>query len=176
MKYRRKQCILWLFRASQVLYRRFKEKQPWDISTADLLEMPPSTYGYHLGCFLTSHDFELIPKVERHDAYHVLTGFSTAVEDEIALQFLCFGNGKRTPYLFAVLFLGTLLLPDYFQFYRQAYSVGKESNSFHHFDFKPLLTVDFEIFRSTIFSENNITKLKRMQRHSAIKITQPLTQ
>jgi len=160
---KRKQLILWLFEVSRNLYTRFKKKQPWNLTTAELVVMPSHTYGHRLGLFLKSNGFELIPKVERHDAYHVLTGFDTEVEDEIALQYLCFGNGKRTPYLFAVLVLGTLLLPEYLPYYRKAFYFGKKSNPFHHYDFKTLLHLDFELFRSMIFSERIVKSLKETQ-------------
>lgn len=172
---KRKQLINWLFEKSQRLYRRFKKKQPWGITSDDLLRMPLNSYGYRLGVFLRTHGFELIPKVERHDAYHVLTGFGTSQEDEIALQYLCFGNGKRTPYLFAVLLLGTLILPDYFRYYRKAYSFGKKSNSFHHFDFKTVLPLDYQLFRSTIFSEETIAALQSLHGNFASQPVKTIT-
>jgi len=171
----RKQLITWLFEKSQRIYRRFKKKQPWGITSEDLLRMPINSYGYRLGGFLRSNEFELIPKVERHDAYHVLTGFGTCQEDEIALQYLCFGNGKRTPYLFAVLFLGTIILPDYFKYYRKAYDFGKRSNSFHHFDFKTVLPLDYQLFRSTIFSEETIEALHSLHGNFASQSSKSIT-
>jgi len=175
MTTKRKQLITWFFQKSEQLYRRFKKKQPWGITSDDLLGMPVNSYGYRLGRFLAANGFELIPKVERHDAYHVLTGFGTSQEDEIALQYLCFGNGKRTPYLFAVLLLGTLILPDYFGYYRKAYTLGKKSHSFHHFDFKMVLPLDYELFRSTIFSEETIEALESLHGNIASQQTQTIT-
>lgn len=155
MKYIREQFIIWLFEHSQRVYCKFKKKTPWNITREQLLDYPKNTFGHHLGNLLLANDFKLIPKVERHDAYHLITGFSTSVKDEIALQYCCFGNGKRTPYLLAVLVLGTLLLPDHFLYYIKSYHYGKRANSFHHYDFKKLLEVDFETFRSMIFTRSN---------------------
>ena len=166
MKTEREKLITWLFNWTMVLYCRFKKKKSWNITTQQLLDMPTDTFGYHLGQLLHTNGFELIPKVERHDAYHLITGFGTTVKEEIALQYACFGNGKRTPYLYGVLCLGTLLLPDYFSYYLKAYQYGKQANSFHHFDFKQILPLNFETFKSIIFSEKannlnpNIKKLK----------------
>lgn len=169
----RKQLIHWLFEISMKLYCRFKKKEAWGISTQQLLCMPSLSFGYALGKFLYKNAFELIPKVERHDAYHVLTGFGTEVEDEIALQYLCYGNGKRTPYLFAVLCLGSLILPDYLPYYRSAFRLGKRSNSFHHFDFKKILPLEYQLFRDTIFSEVIAVELAQLQRrfHTQLKPT-----
>lgn len=160
----RKRLIEWLFEISQKAYLLLKKKQPWAITNAQLLVMPSNTFGYQLGIFLQNQGFQLIPKVERHDAYHLLTGFSTSVQDEIALQYVCFGNGKRTPYLLGVLILGTLLLPEYASYYKQAYSFGRQSNHFHHFDFKHVLPIDYDLFRSTVFSETIQQGLRKLQK------------
>lgn len=165
MKTIRKHFINWLFEKSMVLYCRFKRKQPWGIASTQLLEMPVTSFGYHLGSFLSVRGFQLIPKVERHDAYHMLTGFNTTVEDEIALQYACFGNGKRTPYLLGVLIFGTLIIPEDLPYYLKAYRFGKNSHSFHHFDFKQVLDLDYQLFVDTIFSEaqQNEIQLRRDQ-------------
>lgn len=170
MKTLRKQLIHWLFDKSMILYCRFKKKQPWGISVSQLLTMPKNTFGYELGLFLSTHGFRLIPKVERHDAYHVLCGYGTTVEDEIALQYACFGNGKKTPYLYGVLFLGTIILPDYLPYYFKSYRFGKRAHSFHHFDFKKILPLDFNEFRSTLFSES---MLQEMNTFRISQSTQP---
>ena len=142
-----------MFDKSQLVYTRlFKKHEAWNIHRDELLKYPKDTLGFHLGQFLLKNNFELIAKVERHDAYHTLTGYSTAVEDEIALQYLCYGNGKRSPYLLGAIILGTLILPDYFNYYYRSYRSGKNANPFHHFDYKKLLRVNIDKLRKTIFS------------------------
>lgn len=154
MKKHRKQLIEWLFEHSQNLYTKlFKTHKAWGISRTELLGFPKPSFGRHLGEFLDKNGFELIPKVERHDAYHTLTGFGTKVEDEIALQCLCFGNGKRSPYLFGAMILGVIILPDYLTYYYRSYHLGKHANPFHHFDYRKLLHVNIEELRMSIFSE-----------------------
>ena len=114
MKHLRKQLIEWLFENSQKVYTNlFKNHEPWGIYREELLTYPDESFGKHLGLFLAKNNFELIAKVERHDAYHTLTGYDTNVEDEIALQCLCFGNGKRSMYLYGAMILGIIILPDY---------------------------------------------------------------
>jgi len=153
----RKQLISWLFDKSQEIYTNlFKKHKPWGITKADLLEYPNDSFGKHLGEFLDKNGFELIPKVERHDCYHVLTGYSTKVEDEIALQYLCFGNGKRSPYLLGAIILGTIILPDYIKYYYKSFNIGRTANAFHHFDYSKLLKVSIQEFRHAIFSKAQI--------------------
>lgn len=165
MKYRKK-LIEYLFDKSQKVYTSmFKKHEPWGIYKAELLTYPENSLGKHLGLFLDKNDFELISKVERHDAYHTLTGYGTKVEDEIALQCLSFGNGKRSIYLYGAIILGVIILPDYFKYYYKSYCIGKNANSFHHFDYKKLLKISIHEFRETIFSKRqvNLTHMKHEQ-------------
>ncbi|MGJ8592731.1 MAG: Coq4 family protein [Aquaticitalea sp.] len=160
MKKLRKKLIEWLFDISQKVYTHmFKNHEPWGIYRAELLIYPDHTLGRHLGLFLEKNNFELIAKVERHDAYHTLTGYGTLVEDEIALQCLCFGNGKHSPYLYGAIILGIIILPDYIKYYYQSYKIGQDANAFHHFDYKELLNVNIHDFRSAIFSNAQLNFL-----------------
>ena len=162
----RKLVITWLFNWTMGVYCKFKKKEAWNISTEQLLEMDKTTFGHTLGKLLHDNNFQLIPKVERHDAHHLLTGFGTRIEDEIALQYCCFGNGKRTPYLLGVLLVGTLILPDYLPYYIKAYRYGKQADSFHHFDFKQILPLNFIDFQQTIFTN---TAQARMNYYKNLK-------
>ncbi|WP_303316230.1 Coq4 family protein [Flavivirga abyssicola] len=156
----RKTFIAWLFEKSKQIYTNlFKNHEPWNINKKQLLTYPDDSFGKHLGLFLNKNNFELISKVERHDAYHTLTGYGTKVEDEIALQYLCYGNGKRSLYLYGAIILGTIILPDYYKYYYKSYCIGKNANSFHHFNYKELLTVSIHDFRQVIFSKSQINIL-----------------
>ena len=152
----RKKIILWSFMQSQKVYMKFRHQKPWDISTEELLEYPKESFGKSLGDFLHENDFELIPKGERHDAIHVLTGYGTEVEDEIAMQFLCFGNGKRSFYLYSSLLAGILILPEYFNYYLKSYRLGRSCNTFYHFNYKNLLNYSFYELREVIFNKDEL--------------------
>jgi ubiquinone biosynthesis protein Coq4 len=156
----RKKFIYWLFEHSQRIYIKFKNKKPWEIKTQELLEYSNETFGYQLGEFLNKNRFELLPKVERHDAYHLLTGYGTKVEDEIALQYVCFANGKRSLYLLGVLLIGTLILPEYYKYYIKSYKLGKSCNQFHHFDYKRLLHFSLQELREGIFNKEQILQIQ----------------
>ena len=161
MKKLRKQLINWLFAISSKIYTRiYKNHEPWKITKNELLSYSKESLGYSLGLFLKKNNFELIPKVERHDCYHVLTGYSTKVEDEIALQYLSLGNGKRSPYLFGAIILGSIILPDYLNYYLKSFKIGKQANVFHSLDFKPLLKANIEELRKGIFSKKHIQTIK----------------
>lgn len=142
------------------MYIKFKRKKAWEISSKELLEYPKESFGYHLGKLLEKNEFELLPKVERHDCYHLLTGYGTKVEDEIALQYVCLGNGKKSPYLFGVLLIGTIILPEYFKYYLKSYQLGKKCNQFHHFQYQRLLHFSFQEIRETIFNKQQILQIQ----------------
>ena len=149
----RKKLITWLFYQSQTHYTRiFKSAvTPWSVTKQDLLAYPVPSLGSHLGVFLERNGFELIPKVEQHDVFHMLTGYGTKVEDEIALQYLCLGNGKRSLYLIGAITLGTLILPEYIHYYYQSYQKGRRANPFYHYDYQNLLQINFREFQRNVF-------------------------
>lgn len=155
----RKKFIYWLFEHSQRIYIKFKNKKPWGITSEELLEYSEETFGFQLGKMLQENNFELIPKVERHDAYHLLTGYGTKVEDEIALQYLCFANGKRSLYLYGVIIVGTLILPEYANYYLKSYKIGKQCNQFHHFKYNRLLNYSLSDLRAVIFNKQQIAEI-----------------
>jgi len=158
-KNRRKKLIVWLFEKSQTLYVRYfkKNKAPWKISKQKLLKYPTDTLGYKYAQFLEENKFEILPKLERHDAYHVITGYKSKVEDEIALQYLCFGNGKRSIYLFGVILLGTIILPDYYKYYHKSYHKGKQAKPFYHLEFEKLLSKNLKSLQKKIFEKEVIS-------------------
>ena len=162
----RKQILAFLFDTSQKIYNyQFLKRKPWNIKKTELLTYPKNSFGKHLGIFLDENNFELIPKGERHDAYHTLTGYKTKEEDEIALQFLCIGNGKRNLYVFAAAFVGGILFLEHYKYYYKSYCIGKNANPFYHFDYKKLLHVSIDDLRQAIFSKKQ-TELLNTQTNS----------
>ena len=137
----RKKICIWLFDISKLPYAKyFKKNEAWNLSTNDLLKFPTNTLGNELGKFLNTNNFKLIPKLEKHDAYHVITGFGTTVENEIALQYFFLGNGKKSIYMYAVISIGFMLVPEYYQLYFKSYKKGKNTNPVYNLNIKNLLT------------------------------------
>ena len=155
----RKKFIYWLFEHSQRMYIKFKNKKPWSISSDELLTYSKDSFGYYLGLLLKTNGFELLPKVERHDCYHLLTNYGIKVEDEIALQYVCFGNGKRSIYLIGVLLIGTIILPEYYKYYIKSYQLGKNCNQFHHFKYENLLHFSLQEIKESIFTKKQIQQI-----------------
>ncbi|BDD07074.1 Coq4 family protein [Aureibacter tunicatorum] len=143
----RDKIINFLFEISNESYRKLKNNKPWNLTKPDLLAFPKNSLGKQLGLFLDKNNFELLKKSERHDIYHILTGYDTNILDEIKLQFYLFGNGKKSIYLFWVLIAGTMLYPDKLYKFSIAYKNGKSALPFHNLPFLDLLRVDFDSIR-----------------------------
>ncbi len=148
LNYREKLCH-YLFQKSAVPYAKLfkRNKAPWELSSSDLLNYPQHTFGYQVGVFLAKNGFEFFPKHETHDLYHVITGYGVTVKEEIGLQYLLYGNGKRSPYLYVVMLLGLLIVPEYYRFYKHSYQIGKSKNKFYNKINKAYLKESFQLVR-----------------------------
>lgn len=146
MKKLRVQFILFMYENSQKQYRKYfkKKKRKWQFTEEQLLNFQKDSLGKVLGDFYQKHGFRMIPKMENHDVYHLITEYSTNIQDEIAMQYLLFGNGKKTTYLLGTMALGTLVFPEYYKMYLEAYRKGKAMKIFHHLDFEELLWQNYQ--------------------------------
>ena len=163
----RKKFLTSLYLHSQQIYTKFfKSSKEWKTKRKDLLAYHPGTLGYQLGSFLEEHQFDLIPKVEQHDIYHILTGYGVAVEEEVALQFLCFGNGKRSLYLAGAVLIGMIVLPDYLPLYLRSFRKGKRLQPFYQYDYRNMLEVDFHDFQQMIHCKQSNPALKMRLKHA----------
>ncbi|WP_298548227.1 Coq4 family protein [uncultured Aquimarina sp.] len=139
-----------LYEWSKIPYQKwFKKEEPWDISVSQLLKYPTTSLGFHLGSFLLQHDFTPQPKLENHDVFHVLTKTGITVPEEISMQYYLLGNGKKSLYLYTVIFIGTLLYPDKFKMFRTSYTKGRSAYTFYQLDFKKLLDQPLDTIRTT---------------------------
>jgi len=139
-----------LYEWSKVPYQKFiKKKEPWAIGLPQLMQYSHTSLGFHLASFLLKHNFEIQPKLEDHDVFHVLTGTGTSVPEEISMQYYLWGNGKRSLYQYAVITIGTILYPDYIRLFIKAHKKGKKALIFHHLDFFKLLSFPIAQIKST---------------------------
>ncbi len=146
--------VAFMFKTLSKPYLRFfkAKKQAWNIKKADLLLLPTHSLGFHIGSFLDANGYELEPKMEEHDVYHVLSGTPTRVVDEIRLQYYMLGNGKRSIFLYIVLLTGIVLYHSQLSSFRNSYHKGKASLPFWHINFYDFLHTPID----TIISKYNI--------------------
>ncbi len=127
----------------------FKKNTPWNRTTEELLKYPQETLGHQLGHFLKVNQFEIQPKLEDHDVFHVLTQTGTTVPEEIGMQFYLWGNGKKSMYQYAVILLGAFFYMDRWFYFRTQYQRGKSAHVFHYLDFSKMLTIPTVILQQT---------------------------
>jgi len=139
-----------LYEWSKIPYQKFiKKSDPWKITVTDLLKFPKESLGNHLALFLVKNSFEIQPKLEDHDVFHVLTNTGVTVPEEISMQYFLLGNGKRSLYQASVIVLGTFLFPDYIKSFISAYKRGKSTYTFHQLNFLKMLHQPMEKIKST---------------------------
>jgi ubiquinone biosynthesis protein Coq4 len=119
----------------------FKKNTPWNCSTAELLNYPQETLGHQLGYFLKINHFEIQPKLEDHDVFHVLTQTGITVPEEIGMQFYLCGNGKKSLYQYVVILLGAFFYMDQWSYFHAQYQRGKSAYTFHYLDFSKMLSI-----------------------------------
>ncbi|GGD70333.1 ubiquinone biosynthesis protein COQ4 [Maribacter cobaltidurans] len=139
-----------LYEISLKPYRLFKKNEAWKLNVTDLLRYPEHSLGYALGRFLLNNLFDLQGKSENHDVFHVLTGIGVTILEEIEMQFYLMGNGKRSFYLFSVIFLGSVFYPEKMKFFVRHYYQGKNALPFYQLDFYKLLDQPIERLKNTL--------------------------
>jgi len=145
-----------LFHTLLPMYAKYFKKSHnyWNLNKTQLLAHPKNSLGYHLGQFLKQEKHEILPKLENHDCFHIITNYSTQVKDEIALQYFCFGNGERNLSAILVILSGSILLPEHLPFYIKSFQKGKKYKPFYHLNFKPLLKTDLKIIKTNLLWKN----------------------
>ncbi|MEX1001658.1 MAG: hypothetical protein WDZ35_06045 [Crocinitomicaceae bacterium] len=156
MNKREKLCA-WLFEVTKLPYAKLckQKRAAWKLSSTDLLTFPVGSLGYETGKFLKTNGFELIDKLESHDVYHVITGMSTSVKDEVGMQFLLLGNGKRSLYLFSTVGICFFLLPEHLSYFIRCYKTGKRYHSIFKLNLLAELNTSVLVLRKQLLKHSN---------------------
>ncbi len=148
----REKILLWLLGEVIPIHARFYTKRkPWGLRTQNLLYYPEHTLGKELGNFLQSEKLQPIPRVERHDAFHILLDFDTHVNNEAAMQFFLIGNGKISPFTLGTAAFAGIMLPEQWSNFRKQYFRGKKARNISNWNFQELLSEDFDDLKKLIF-------------------------
>lgn len=133
--------LVFLYNHSQKLYvKLFKfRKKAWDIRQHELLLFPEATIGRELGLFYQKHQIQMMPKLENHDMFHLISETGIQPQDEIAMQFYLLGNGKISLYLLGVLVLGLIIYPEHLRYYQSHFKKGANARTYYHWQFEHLL-------------------------------------
>jgi len=145
----RESFFLFLFKISENFYRAMfkRNKKAWQTTKYDLKQMGPNSIGYHYYKFLDKNGYDILPKLENHDLFHVITQANTNVRDELALQYYLLGNGKRSIYQYCVL-ISSILWLDEVKYFIKAFKNGMNSKPFSHVKFESILKNSIHKFRN----------------------------
>lgn len=151
----REQLIILLFDYSKNIYRMFFKKhlKAWNTSISALSKYENGTLGKDLATFLTTNNFVLEPKFEKHDIYHILTDYPTTVVGEICLSIFNVANGKKSIYTSGVAFIGALLLLEEYKTFKTAYNKGKNARSYVNWKFEHLLNEQTDCLKALLFKQ-----------------------
>lgn len=155
----RGQLLVWMLDLLIPIHTSFyRNRKAWGITREQMLQYGEGTLGNRIGQFLLERDLHSIPKAERHDVYHILLSFGTDPENEAAMQFFLLGNGKRSPVCFGVSIISGMLLPEYWGYFKRQYQRGKTALNIGEWDFKDLLSANFEELHNYVFNHTMPSK------------------
>ncbi len=126
------------------------KKEAWNVNIEDLRAMPQNSLGYELSLFLDKNNIHLMPKLERHDVFHVLTEYGTSPEQEARMQWWLLGNRKFSFYTLGTVFISIIFFPDqYFNFIKD-FKKGLKAQKISIWNFEYLLFADINILKLNI--------------------------
>lgn len=133
-------------------YRHFfkGKKIPWGENKETLSRFEEGSLGNEISLFLTENEFEINPKMESHDVFHVITGYGTSMHEEAAMQFFLIGNKKKSKLARISALIGFMIFPEYWRLYLDSYRRGRSTLHFSSWEFKELLFVEVEQLRRDI--------------------------
>lgn len=154
----REKLILFLFENSKNIYRKYFKKDvlAWNITIPKLLNYKENTLGKDLALFLIENNFQVEPKFETHDIYHILSSYPTTVLGEICLSAFNVGSGKKSLYTYAVTLVGSIILIDKLSSILKAYKRGKSAKNYSLWSFEFLLNEKTEDLKALLFNNKNI--------------------
>ncbi len=148
----REQVAMLLVNSMKPFYFALRShRKIWRITQADLAQMPEGSLGRDLYAFLHNNGLKLMPRAEFHDVYHVLFGFGTTMREETTIQFISMGNGRYSIPHMATNMVSLAFYPEHWGDYYKAFQMGRRANTFHDWDFEPMLCLKTTDVRQLIF-------------------------
>ena len=122
-------------------------RKPWQEDVTSLATYPENSLGNDLSQFLARNEFELMPRAEFHDVYHVLFEYGTSMREETAIQFVVIGNGRWSLPNLVSSVVAIVFYPEHWSFYKESYVKGKLARRFYDIDFHEHLSNDTNSLR-----------------------------
>jgi ubiquinone biosynthesis protein Coq4 len=116
------------------LLLNFRKPKPWYYTHEQLRILPEGSWGKALAELLDKNNYKLLANYEHHDAKHVLLGYPMDEVSEVRLQFFFFGNRRYTFPVLSTVFVGSLLMPEYWNVFLNEYKKGQKLPEINKFD------------------------------------------
>ncbi len=129
------------------------KEEPWNLSTAQLLQFPEGSVGKRVGEFLIKDKLEPIPRAESHDVLHVLLDYSVTFKDEVAMQFFLRGNGNNSIASFLTAIGAWCILPTQWSYLKNAYARGKNSADVSKLNYHAVLNENVVDVKAKLFNK-----------------------
>ena len=126
---------------------------PFHWSELELFQLPEGSLGHDLYLFLEKRNLPLMKHYARHDLKHVLLGYDTTDEGEACLQCFMLGNGRVSFPVLATVIYSFVTMPEHWGKMKKAFRQGKQSSSFHHWEWNELLPVPTKQLQQIIFKK-----------------------
>lgn len=112
-----------------------------------MLSSPPDSLAYTTGCFLEGMRLEPIAGYEEHDMKHTLLGYAASLRDEVSMQYFEWANGNKSVPVITVILFGSIVMPEEWKAYRQAWKRGKAAIPLRHIQLKEYAHQDIQALR-----------------------------
>ncbi len=120
------------------------DREPWDISMQSLSEFADGTLGQRFYDFFQSNNIKIEPRYEKHDMFHVISGYGVGVGNELRIVFFMLGNGKYSVFNLGAAPVALLLYPDKWVEFIKHYKRGKQFAYLDDYDYESMLSNNFE--------------------------------
>lgn len=161
---REKFTVYLLHKAIQTHAMVHNKRKPWGLQTHELVNYPAQSLGKALGDFLQKEQLEPIPKLERHDVFHILLDYNTHMKDEAGLYFFLFGNGKKTLFAVGTILFAACMFPEHWTYMYKQYKRGQQAFPIIKLKFKELLDYNYHDVKKVVFRQRieNVELLNKL--------------
>jgi hypothetical protein len=149
---RRKILVMLTHNVALPLLKSLRKPVPFTFSELELYMLPAGTLGNDLYHFLEKRNLPLLRHYARHDIKHVLLDYDTSEEGEVCLQSFMLGTGRISFPVLATVVYGFVTMPEYWSKMKAAYQKGKQSLSFHSWNWNEVVKEQTKVLREKIYN------------------------
>ncbi len=121
------------------LITNFRNNEPFNYTTEQLLLFPENTLGNDLALYLQKKNFQLLRNYERHDCKHIILGYEMDEVGEAKMQFYFLGNRHYSIPVLSTVIICFVLMPEHWNTFFCEFKKGRKGKSFDDLDYNKLV-------------------------------------